>query len=173
MADLLIAGSIRRPHGIRGELQINVDTDRPDVAFRRGRVLSLGQGAAQPTGRSVTVERFRPVKGGGILQLRESGTREQAEALRGFLLLLDAAEAAPAREGEVLYRDLVGMEVLADGESVGTVEEVLDTAGGELLLVRRANGKELLVPFVGEMVRRIDVEGRHLELDPPEGLLEL
>lgn len=173
MADLLIAGSIRRPHGIRGEVQVNVDTDRPDVVFRRGRVLPLGDAAGRPTGRSVTVERFRPGKGGGILQIGGVSSREEAEGLRGLLLLIEATEAAPAGEGEVLYRDLVGLEVIADGERVGTVEDVLDTAAGELLLVRRPGGKELLVPFVGEMVRRIDLAGGRLELDPPEGLLEL
>ena len=60
-----------------------------------------------------------------------------------------------------------------DGREIGVVAEVLHTAGGELLAVNREQGSELLVPFVGAIVTSVSLEDGVVEIDPPEGLLEL
>jgi 16S rRNA processing protein RimM len=170
----LIVATVRKPHGVRGELQLALETDRPDEVFRKGRVLELGDQRGRPVGRQFTVGRARPFKDGLLLTLNELTDRNaEVEALRGQALLIPTSEAAPPAEGEVFYRDLVGCEVLVAGERVGTVKDLLPTSGAELLVIRRRGAGELLVPFVAEMVKAIDVEKRTLELDPPEGLLDL
>jgi 16S rRNA processing protein RimM len=172
--DYLVVGTVRKPHGVRGEVQVQVETDRPDAVFRKGRALLLGDAQGHPLGRSVTVERARPFKGGFLLQASEYASRTQeVEDLRGRTLLIPASEAAPLDEGEVFYHDLVGLSVRVEEERIGTVREVIETAGADLLVVRRPRAKDLLVPFIKDVVREVDLEARELRIDPPEGLLDL
>lgn len=170
----LVVATIRRPHGVRGELSLTLETDRPGAVFRSGRALQLGDARGRPLGRWLTITRVRPIKDGMLLQAAEiEGLTPEVEALRGHTLLIPREEAAPPSEDEFPYHDLVGSQVVVRGERVGIVREVLETNGAELLVVRRPGGRELLVPFVKEMIRGVDVARREVDLDPPEGLLEL
>ncbi|HYJ79921.1 MAG TPA: ribosome maturation factor RimM [Longimicrobiaceae bacterium] len=170
----LIVGAVQKPHGIKGELFVRVETDHPQAVFAAGRVLLLGDAAGRPDGGTLTVERARPFKGGLLVKVAEHGGRTPAQdELRGRSLLIPAREAAPVEADEVFYHQLVGLRVVADGETVGKVREVYEAPGGLLLGVERAGRRELLLPFVRELVRRVDVEGGVLELDAPPGLLEL
>ena len=169
----LAVAIIRKPHGVRGELQLALDTDRPGAVFRKGRVLEVGNPHGKPVGRQVTVEQTRPFKDGLLIRLAEVPDRNAAEAVRGHTLLIPAAEAAPAGADEVPYHVLVGSTVLVGAEPIGTVHGIVVAGGGEMLVVRRHRGPELLVPWVREMIRRVDVERREVEIDPPEGLLDL
>lgn len=172
-ADFLVVATVRRPHGVRGELYVALETDRPKSVFRVGRVLWIGDAEGRPLGGKLTVERARPMKDGMLLKLGElTSLTPEVEGLRGSSLLIPAAEAAPAQGDEVHYRDLRGMEVHHDGARVGVVEGVMETLGAELLVIRRSSGAELLLPFVKEWVQ-VDRSARRIEIDPPAGLLEL
>lgn len=170
----LIVGGIYKPHGIRGELMVRLETDHPDAVFAPGRVLLLGDARGHPDGRSVTVERARPFKQGYLLKVAGITTRTaEVDAMRGASLLIPREEAAPLHEGEVFTHQLVGLCVVAGETQVGTVRDLYDAPGGQLLAVDRGRGRELLVPFVSALVRRIDVDAGVVELDAPDGLLEL
>ena len=171
----LIVGTIRKPHGIRGELLVALETDRPRQVFRAGRELLLGDAAGRPTGERLAVERARPFKDAMLVKpVGHDGRSEALEALRGGTLLIPREEAEPLGEGEVFYHELPGLRVVAEGETVGTVRDVLDLPAGLLLSIRREpSGAELLVPFVPEMIRRVDTAAGVLELDAPPGLLDL
>jgi 16S rRNA processing protein RimM len=172
--EYLVVATVRRPHGIRGEIFVALETDRPKAVFRSGRVLWLGDAEGRPVGGTLTVERARPQKDGMLLKLVEHGDRSAAlDELRGRSLLIPAAEAAPAAAEEIHYRDLRGMEVFHAEERVGTVRGVMETPGGELLVVQRPRSSDLLIPFVKEVVRDIDRPARRIRIEPPEGLLEL
>ncbi|CAN5168958.1 ribosome maturation factor RimM [soil metagenome] len=173
--EYLIVGVILKPHGIRGELAVGLETDRPDEVYHAGRVLRTGDPAGQPDGGQVTVERTRPFKEGLLLRTVEHTSRTGAvDALRGRTLLLPREDASPLDADEVWTHELVGMRVVADGTEVGTVREVYDTpAGGHLLSIARPDRSELLIPFVRDLVRNVDRDARVLEIEPREGLLEL
>lgn len=169
----LVVGTVRKPHGVRGELQVALDTDRPAQVFRSGRALAVGDAAGKPTGRTATVAKSRPFKEGLLLQLEECADRDAADAMRGATFLIPLDEAAPAGADEVPYHLLVGSAVLAGGRNIGTVKEVVATGGADLLVVRRPGASDALIPFVREVVRSIDPDRREVVIDPPEGLLEL
>jgi 16S rRNA processing protein RimM len=171
--EYLIVARVRRPHGVRGELLVAIDTDRPRHVFRPGRVLHLADARGDPTGRSITLEGARPTTGGMILRIRGVSDREGADELRGRVLLIAGADAQPADLDEVHYRDLVGLTAIADGEVLGEVRDIVEMPTVELLVVRRQEGKEVLVPFVREIVRGVDLERRELDLALPEGFLEI
>lgn len=171
----LIVGTVQKPHGIKGELFVRLETDRPDAVFAAGRALVLGDAQGQPSGGVLTIERARAFKGGMLVKTAEHGHRTpEMDGLRGRTLLIPRDQAAPPAEDEVFYHDLLGMRVVTQAEGeIGTIGEVYDAPAGPMLSVRRERGGELLIPFVREMIRRVDTAEKVLELDVPAGLLEL
>ncbi len=171
----LIVGTVQKPHGVRGELFVRLETDRPGAVFAAGRILVLGDAAGRPTEARLTVERARAFKGGMLVKTVELAGRDDAlEGLRGHTLLIPRADAAVPGDDEVFYHQLLGMRVstAAEGE-LGTVAEVYDAPSGPLLSVKRRGKQELLIPFVRDTIRRLDAAEKVLELDLPAGLLEL
>ncbi len=169
----LLVGTIRKPHGLRGELVVQLDTDRPATAFRADRRLQVGESSGKLIGRTVTVGGTRPFKGGILLATKEHTALSEVEDLRGKALFMAIDEADPLAPEEVFYHELPGMRIMHEGQVIGTVGDLVETAGPELLVVKRPGAGDLLVPMVKEMVTRIDRDERVIEIDPPPGLLEL
>ena len=174
--ELAIVGRVRKAHGIHGELVIEPLTDAPDAVFAPGRRLFAGtiEGDAAPDERTLVVEESRPFKGGGwIVAFADLVDRNEAERWRDRYLLAPRAELDPIGDDEIYLHDLHGLEIVLDGseERVGEVVDVYELPQGVMLDVRRGQGT-VLIPFRGEIVRRVDLEARRVFIDPPEGLLE-
>lgn len=170
----LIVGTVHKPHGIKGELAVRVETDHPGAVFGMGRVLLLGDARGHPSGGRITVERARPFKGGLLVKAVEHAGRDAVvDSLRGATLLIPAGEAAPLEENEAFVHQLIGLRVRAEGEVLGTVGDVYETAAGWYLGVNREGRRELLVPFVRELIRRVDPAEGVVEVELPAGLAEL
>lgn len=170
----LAVATIRRPHGVRGELLLAVETDRPDSVFRVGRELLIGDPAGRPTEGKLTVRRVRRMPDALLLQADElTGLTDAVQALRGKTLLIPVSQAAPVAGDEVHYRDLPGMAVLVGEEEIGRIREVQEMPGALMLIVRRPGKPDAMVPFVRGIVRSTDRAARTVTIDPPEGLLEL
>jgi 16S rRNA processing protein RimM len=169
----LVVGRVARAHGVTGELAVDVRTDSPDRRF----AVDAGVRARLRDGsvRELTVAGARPHGGRVLVRFAEVVTRDVAETLRGALLYADSADLPPPQSPDEFYdHDLQGLAaVLGDGTPVGTVRQVVHVPGGELLVVERNGGGEVLVPFVRAIVPEVDLAGRRIVLDPPEGLLEL
>jgi 16S rRNA processing protein RimM len=110
-----------------------------------------------------------------LIRLDGVADRNAADALRGILFLVDTAELPPIEDPDEFYdHQLEGLTVrTTGGEDVGVIAEVLHTPAGELLSVKTAEGAEVLVPFVSAMVPRVSLADGLVEIDPPEGLLDL
>ncbi len=170
----LVVGRVVKAHGITGELVVEVRTDDPDERFAPGNRLRLkparGDGA-----RDVVIEAARPHGGRLLVRLPGVADRTAADALRGQLFVVEATELPPIDDPDEFYdHQLEGLAVrTVGGTSVGTVAEVLHTAAGELLSVRTEDGAEVLIPFVTAIVPRVSLAEGIVEIDPPEGLLNL
>jgi 16S rRNA processing protein RimM len=168
--DTVVVGRIGRPHGVRGEVTVEVRTDDPDLRFAPGAVLRT-----DPAGRGpLTVAGRRWHREVLLLALEGVESREDAEELRNTELHVPVAELPALEDPEDYYdHQLVGLTArLPDGTELGTVSAVRHE-GADLLVVRRVEGGELLVPFVTAIVPTVDVGGGSLVVDPPEGLLDL
>jgi 16S rRNA processing protein RimM len=168
----LVVGRIVRPHGVHGELTVEVRTDDPDLRLGVGAVLATEPAAAGP----LTVARRRLHSGRLLLRFVGVDDRSAAEDLRGTLLVVDSAELPELPDPDE-FRDhqLIGLSVIAPGgEQVGTVADVLHY-GQDLLVVdgegKRA-GAEILIPFVSAIVTDVDIPAGLLRVDPPPGLLD-
>ena len=171
----LVVGRVVKAHGVTGELAVEIRTDDPGRRFAAGATLR-GRRARGGTGeREFVVESVREHGGRLLLRLAGIDDRDAADGLRGTLFLVDSADLPPIQEPDEYYdHQLEGMTVLTTaGQSVGTVAEVLHTGAGELLAVRDGDGAEVLVPFVSAIVVSVSLADNAIEIDPPEGLLEL
>jgi 16S rRNA processing protein RimM len=168
----LVVGRIGRPHGLRGELTVQVHTDEPDSRFAAGSVLVTEPAARGP----LTVSSARWHSGRLLVSFAGYADRTSAEDLRGTLLVMDSAEVAPAEDpDEFNDHELIGLDVATvAGEPVGVVADVLHQ-GQDLLVIRpdRPGAEEVLVPFVAALVPEVDVKAGRLVIDPPPGLLDI
>jgi 16S rRNA processing protein RimM len=169
----LAVGRIIRPHGIRGEVAVDVRTDDPDERFAGGSILATDPADAGP----LTVTSARWHSGRLLVSFAGISDRNQAEQLRGIWLTVDsAALPAPADPDEFHDQQLVGLHVVTTaGEPVGTVTDVTHP-GQDLLVIEPAAGREpgeLLVPFVSAIAVEVDLAAGRLVIDPPPGLLDL
>jgi 16S rRNA processing protein RimM len=169
----LIVGRVAKAHGVTGELVVDVRTDDPELRFAPGAILRAK--ASDHGERNYVVTAVRPHGNRLLLRLEGVADRDAADALRGSLFVIDSEDLPPIDESDTYYdHQLEGLLVrTTDGRDIGTVAEVLHTAGGELLAVDRADAAELLVPFVTAIVTSVSLDTGIVEIDPPEGLLEL
>lgn len=172
---LLTIGRIVRPHGIRGEVLVDVRTDEPGARFAAGSVLTTDPAGAGP----LTVEYARGHAQAGkvrlIVAFAEITDRNAAEDARGTDLLVDGGDLTdPEDPDEFLDHHLVGLAAVgADGEKIGEVVRVDHMPSADLLAVRRPDGKEALIPFVKAIVPEVDLAGGRVVVTPPEGLFDL
>jgi 16S rRNA processing protein RimM len=169
----LLVGIVSRPHGLRGELVVDVRTDSPDERFTPGAAL-IARKAGGPDG-VLTVEAARPHSGRLLVRFAEAPDRTAAEALRGTRLLIGTDRLAPTGDPDEFHvHQLEGLRAeLADGTVVGAVREVVHGPGGELLVVDRPEQPDALVPFVAAIVPTVDLAAGRIVLTPPEGLLDV
>ena len=169
---MAVVGRVARPHGIRGQVVVNLETDFPHERFQIGAELFVKRTAGDEVERLViSTVRFhneRPIVGFEGVDDMNAATALAGMELRVPLERLSALPPA------MFYRhDLVGCAVeRTDGSHIGKVAEVEGTLGGSRLVVSTERG-EVLVPFASAICRSIDVAGKRIVIEPPEGLLEL
>jgi len=168
---LLIVGQVVRPHGVRGEVTVNVRTDEPAQRFVPGAVLLTDPPELGP----LTIDTVRPHQGRLLVTFETYADRALAEKLRGVLLCVDSADIPPPTdEDEFADHALVGLRAESPtGEVLGDVVRVEHAPASDLLVLRRPGGGTALVPFVKAIVPEVDVAGGRVVLTPPEGLLDL
>lgn len=170
----LRVGRLVKAHGLKGALKLELYTDDPDGRFVSGAVFTLQVPEASPWhGKTVTVREFRWMNSHPVVFLDGIDDREEAESLVRAILWVDQDEDAPAEDDAWFDHQLVGLDVVRDGVSVGRVVRVDHFPAQDLLIVR-PNGStgELLVPFVSAIVPEVDVAGGRVIVTPPPGLFE-
>ncbi len=168
---LLTVGVIVRPHGIHGEVVVDVRTDEPEARFAVGSTLATENGGRA----ALTVAAVRPHQGRLLVTFERVPDRDAAEQLRGVRLCVDSAElAAPADPDEFHDHQLVGLTAVTPaGEAAGEVVRVDHAPASDLLVLRRPDGREALVPFVRAIVPEVDLAAGRVVVDAPAGLFDL
>jgi 16S rRNA processing protein RimM len=179
----LVVGRVVKAHGISGELVVDVRTDDPQGRFFAGNRLRLkgsrtgsrSTAGTSASAREVEVESARPHGARMLVRLAGVIDRDGADALRGNLFIVDSADLPPIDDPDEFYdHQLEGLTVrTVENVAIGVVAEVLHTPAGELLSVRTAANTEVLVPFVAAIVTSVSLDSGVIEIDPPDGLLDL
>ncbi|MGW7756858.1 ribosome maturation factor RimM [Streptomyces violaceusniger] len=166
----LVVARIGRAHGIKGEVTVEVRTDEPELRLGPGAVLTTEPASAGP----LTIETGRVHSGRLLLRFEGVRDRSAAEALRNILLIAEVdPEELPEDPEEFYDHQLIDIDVVTvDGTEVGRISEISHLPYQDLLIVKRPDGGEVMVPFVSEFVPEIDLEAQRAVIDPPPGLLD-
>lgn len=170
LPERVLVGVIRRPHGVRGAVVVEVLSDHPG-RFAPGSAL----GATAPDGRTrrLEIESATPFAGGLRIVFAGVANRDEADALRGARLEVERTEVPPPPAGSHYLFELVGCRAFdrAAGE-LGKVVDAVEDGGGWLLVVERSGGGRLLLPYVEKFVTRVDSAAGRIDWELPEGLIE-
>ncbi|MFE9678745.1 ribosome maturation factor RimM [Streptomyces sp. NPDC006259] len=166
----LVVARIGRAHGIKGEVTVEVRTDEPELRLAPGAVLATDPAAKGP----LTIETGRVHSGRLLLRFQGVTDRTGAEALRNILLIAEVdPEELPEEEDEYYDHQLMDLDVVTkDGAEVGRITEISHLPSQDLFIVERADGSEVMIPFVEAIVVEIDLEEQRMVIDPPPGLID-
>lgn len=178
----LTIGRIVAPHGLKGELRVQPSSDFPERFTQPGQRWLRPSADAVPQPVKLLSGRYVANKGLYIVRLAEVVNRTQAENLRHSELLVAESDRPTLAAEEFHVADLIGLQVRLQGKDrlVGTIVDVF-SAGNDLLAVEllsptpsadgRSHQTPVLIPFVHEIVPRVDLAAGYVEITPPNGLL--
>jgi 16S rRNA processing protein RimM len=170
-SDLIIVARAVRTRGLKGELIAELLTDFPE---RFDRVSQLTGVNLKGERRQLELENHWFQNDRMVLKFAGCDNIESAQALVGYQFGLPEAERVELAEDEFYDWELEGCLVESKlGQAIGQVREVLRTGGVELLIVENEERRETFVPMVASIVIEIDIAGKRILIDPPEGLLDL
>lgn len=171
----LNVGRLVGTHGIRGEVRVKSDTDFPEYRFATGKKLILKH-PNYPDPLILTVEKSRPHKSTWLIKFEEWNSINEAERFKGARLLVSKEDLAPLNpdEGEFYFHQIIGCQVeTTDGRQVGVVKEILPLPANDVWVVKPpSKGKDILIPYIDEVVKNVDVKNQRILIEWMEGLDE-
>lgn len=161
---LLTIGTIARPHGIAGEVKVQLAPGYAGALQGVRRVYLAGDDTP------CRVLKYREHQGAALLKLDRLATRNDAEAVRGVRVAIRVSDLPPLPAGAYYTHQLVGLQVVRQsGDPIGELSEVLATGSNDVYVVKTSTG-ELLLPALESVILSVDLEGRTMRVAVPEGL---
>lgn len=168
----LVLGRIQRPHGIRGEMRLQVITDYPERIADLDTVYIGSDPYDDQAVTPYTIASIRSHREQLLLKLEGITERDDVDPLRQQLLMVALEDAVPLEAGEFYVFELLGMAVVtATGENLGRVAEVLETGANDVFVVKGGSHGEILIPDIPEVVLEISLEDNRVVVELPPGLL--
>jgi 16S rRNA processing protein RimM len=168
VAERICVAQIGPAHGTRGEVRLRSFTADPMAVMDYG-ALETEDGTA-----TFEIESLRPAKSHWVAQLRGVRDRNAAERLANTKLFVPRDRLPAAETDEFYHADLIGLAaVTADGRQLGTVVAIHDFGAGDILELRQEGEREtVMLPFTSTTVPVVDIAGRRIVIDPPEGVFK-
>jgi 16S rRNA processing protein RimM len=163
----LAIGFLRRPHGVTGEIIMDLHTDFPD-RIKKGRKVYVGE-----KHEAAAFESVREHGQGLLVRLRGYDTPEAVGRFRNHWVYVKASEVPPLPEGQYYKYELVGLQVVEEnGNPLGELTEILETGANDVYIVRSENGKEILLPAIPPVILNVDMTLRVMTVHLIDGLVE-
>ena len=170
MNDFITLARVVKTQGRRGEVAVEVHSDVPDRLHAGLRVSALAEDNSR---REWQIENAWPHKDWLVLKFPGVDSISDAEVLIGSELQVPASERTKLESGAAYVSDLVGCVLFDRDREIGAIRDVRFGAGEAPLLVIGAGKSELEIPYAQEFLLRVDLEGKRIEMNLPEGLLEV
>jgi len=160
----LSVGFLRRPHGVRGEIIMDLHTDFPE-RMKKGRKLFVGDSY-----KPMTLTNVRPHQSGLLVKLKDIDTPEEAGLYRNQWVYVQAKDV-PLPEGQHYKHELLGLKVVDENDHLlGELAEILETGANDVYIVRDDSGKEILLPNIPSVILDLDIDRGILKVHLLEGL---
>ena len=168
MEQLLQVGVITQTHGVRGEVKVFPTTDDP-ARFKPLKQVVLDTGKETL---ALEVESVKFFKQFVILKFKGYDNINDIERYKRCPLLVERDDAVPLEEDEYYIADMIGMEVVTeDGNSFGTLKDVMETGANDVYVIESKEHGEVLVPAIKECILDVDIERQRLEIHLMDGLI--
>ncbi|MBV6394783.1 MAG: Ribosome maturation factor RimM [Anaerolineales bacterium] len=163
----LIVGFIRRPHGLRGEMIMDIHTDFPE-RLKPGTKVYIGE-----QHRPMTIATTRPHATGMLVGLHGLTTPDLAGPLRNTYVYVSAKDRPPLPEGQLYHHQVLGMRVVTDeGRELGKLTDIIATGANDVYVVTGEDGKEVLLPAIKDVILEYDVPNGEIRVHLLDGLIE-
>jgi 16S rRNA processing protein RimM len=161
----LVVGFLRRPHGVRGEIIMDLHTDFPE-RLKAGRKLFVGENHKR-----LVLQGVRSHGDAVLIKFRGTDTPEDAGQFRNQWVYVKTTAVPRLPEGQIYQHELFGMSVVdEDDKPLGTLTEIIETGANDVYVVKDDSGKELLLPVIPSVILDIDAGRRLIRVHLLEGL---
>ncbi|WP_377889240.1 ribosome maturation factor RimM [Alkalihalobacillus sp. R86527] len=170
MTQWLNVGKIVNTHGVRGEVRVISRTDFPEERYAEGNTLYLFKESEEPI--KLVVRSHRKHKQFNLLTFEGFNSLNEVEHLREGILKIKEEQLGTLDNNEFYYRDIIGLEVHSDeGEYLGKIKEILSPGANDVWVVQQSNGgKDLLLPYISQVVKSVDLTKGEVIVHLMEGL---
>ncbi|WP_307257096.1 ribosome maturation factor RimM [Oikeobacillus pervagus] len=171
MAKWFNVGKIVNTHGINGEVRVISRTDFPEERYKIGNCLYLFmEGKEEPV--PLTVSSHRTHKTFDLLTFKDYPTINHVEKFKNGLLKIEESQLGDLEEGEYYFHEIIGCDVwTVEEEKIGTIKEILTPGANDVWVVKPLKGKELYIPYIEDVVKKVDIREKKVIIEPMEGLL--
>lgn len=166
---MIRVGKITNTHGHKGAVKVQPLTDYPE-RFEELQDIYLVDGERKE---KLTIESIKYQKNNLILEIKEIKDMNQAEMFKGKYLFIEMKDARPLPEGHFYIFQLIGLQVYEENNYLGKIRDVIQTGSNDVYIVKRENGqKDLLIPALKQVVKKIDLETQTMQVELLEGTLD-
>ena len=167
----LKVGKIVNTHSLRGEVKVISSTDFEEQRFEKGTELLITRG--NQVVKEVTVESYRTHKNNLLVKFVGIDSIEEAEKIKNLQIKIDSENIGELEENEFYFHEIIGCEVFDEnGKSLGEISEILTPGANDVWVIKSQNGKEILIPYIEDVVKKIDVENKKIDIEVMEGLID-
>lgn len=167
----LKVGKIVNTHSLKGEVKVISSTDFEEERFKKGSKLLITRG--NQLIREVVVESYRNHKNFLLVKFEEIDSVEEAEKLKNLQIKIDSTEVGELEENEFYFHQIIGCEVFDENDkNLGEIIDILTPGANDVWVIKGENGKEILIPYIEDVVKKIDITNKKVNIEVMEGLID-
>ena len=165
--DVLI-GKIVGVHGIKGEVKVKPESDVFERQIEILKEIPIYRGTKKET---LTIDSIKPHKDLYIVKFSQIKDRTEAEERIGGEIWINKEQQVELEEDEFYFTDLINCTVVNEkGEDIGKVVEILEQPASHILEIEKENGKRILVPFINQFIKEVNVKEKRITVSLIEGM---
>lgn len=167
----LKVGKIVNTHSLKGEVKVISSTDFEEERFKKGSKLLITRG--NQLIREVVVQSYRNHKNFLLVKFEGIDSVEEAEKLKNLQIKIDSDEVGELEENEFYFHQIIGCEVFDENDkNLGEIIDILTPGANDVWVIKGENGKEILIPYIEDVVKKIDITCKKVNIEVMEGLID-
>lgn len=167
----LKVGKIVNTHSLKGEVKVISSTDFEEERFKKGSKLLITRG--NQLIREVVVQSYRNHKNFLLVKFEGIDSVEEAEKLKNLQIKIDSDEVGELEENEFYFHQIIGCEVFDENDkNLGEIIDILTPGANDVWVIKGENGREILIPYIEDVVKKIDITSKKVNIEVMEGLID-
>ena len=167
----LKVGKIVNTHSLKGEVKVISSTDFEEERFKKGSKLLITRG--NQLIREVVVQSYRNHKNFLLVKFEGIDSVEEAEKFKNLQIKIDSDEVGELEENEFYFHEIIGCQVFDENDrNLGEIIDILTPGANDVWVIKGENGKEILIPYIEDVVKKIDITSKKVNIEVMEGLID-